>query len=141
MPKEVVLTALGNRIEYATTDGKGFITGKREDITEQAVAAVFNFLKREFEEKNPEGKGYGRNYGEHGKLLFVKPNTEIRWKEEPREDNPRVLSDYRNVYDNWYVKSCAKSNEEPVSFSIYLKTAPIHQVEKLKQMLASGQKP
>jgi hypothetical protein len=78
--KQVVVTALGNRIEYATTDGKGLITGKREDITEQAVNAVFEYLRVEFTRKNVEGKGFGTNFGEHGKLMYLKPNTEVVWK-------------------------------------------------------------
>lgn len=82
MPKEIVVTALANRIEYATTNGKGLITGKREDITEQAISAVFAYFKNEFERKNPDGKGYGRGFEEHGKLMFLKTNTEIIWKEE-----------------------------------------------------------
>jgi hypothetical protein len=81
MPKEIVVTGIGNRIEYATTNGKGLITGKREDITEQAINAVFAYFKTEFERKNPEGKGYGTNFGEHGKLMFLKANTKVIEKE------------------------------------------------------------
>lgn len=77
MAKEVVLTALGNRIEYATTNGKGLITGKREDITEQSINAVFLHLKNEFTRKNPDGKGFGRNYGEHGRLLYIPDGVDL----------------------------------------------------------------
>lgn len=84
MPKEIVVTGIGNRIEYATTNGKGLITGKREDITEQAVQAVFAYLKTEHERKNKEGKGFGRNFGEYGSLMFLKPNTEVVWKEDEK---------------------------------------------------------
>lgn len=53
----------------------------------------------------------------------------------------KILSEYQNVYENWYVKSCGKSNEEPVSFDIYFKRVPVKQVRQLKQMMASGQRP
>lgn len=82
MSKEIVVTGLGNRIEYATTDGKGLITGKREDITEAAIVAVFTHLKTEFDRKHSEGKALGRNFDEHGKLMYLAPNTEVVWKEE-----------------------------------------------------------
>lgn len=88
MEKEIVVTGLGNRIEYATTDGNGLITGKREDITEQSIHAVFNHLKTEHERNNKEGKGSGRifgEFGEYGSLMFLAPNTEIVWKKD--EDN------------------------------------------------------
>ena len=85
MVKELVVTALGNRIEYATTNGNGLITGKREDITEQAVNAVFAYFKSEFERKNVEGKGFGTSFGEHGRLMYLKPNTEVIWKEETKK--------------------------------------------------------
>jgi len=82
MPKEVVVTGLGNRIEYVTTNGKGLITGKREDITEETIVAVFTHLKTEFDRKHKEGKGFGCNFGEHGRLMYLAPNTEVVWKEE-----------------------------------------------------------
>lgn len=81
MAKEIVVTALGNRIEYATTDGKGLITGKREDITEQAIQAVFSYFRTECERKNPEGKGFGRDFREHGSLMFLQPKTKVEWEE------------------------------------------------------------
>lgn len=82
MPKEVVVTGLGNEIEYATTNGKGLITGKREEITEQAISAVFMHLKTEFDRKHSDAKGFGRNFGEHGRLMYLSPNTEVVWKKE-----------------------------------------------------------
>lgn len=82
MPKEIVVTGIGNTIEYATTNGAGLITGKREDITEQAISAVFAHLKTEFERCNKEGKAFGRNFGEHGRLLYLAPGTDVVWKEE-----------------------------------------------------------
>lgn len=82
MPKEVVVTALGNKIEYATTNGKGLISGKREDITEQAISAVFAHFKKECEQVNAEGKGFGRNFGEHGRLMYLADGTDIIWKDK-----------------------------------------------------------
>lgn len=84
MPKEIVVTGIGNRIEHATTNGKGLITGKREDITEQAVSAVFHHLKKEHERKNSEGKGYGSNFGEHGRLLYLPPGVELVWGDDAK---------------------------------------------------------
>lgn len=97
MPKEIVVTGLGNRIEYATTNGKGLITGKREDITEQAIDAVFMHLKKEFTRKNPDGKGFGRNYGEHGSLLYLPDGVELAWKRSD-EEVKRILEE---TYDEF----------------------------------------
>lgn len=77
MPKEIIVTAIGNRIEYATTDGKGLITGKREDVTEQAISAVFAYLKTEHERNNENGKGYGRKFEGQGRLLYVAPGVKL----------------------------------------------------------------
>lgn len=48
MPKGLVLTALGNRIEYATykKDSSGLIeiTGNREDVTNDALKCVMHHL-------------------------------------------------------------------------------------------------
>ena len=56
MPKELVVTALGNRIQYATTNGRGLITGKREDVTDEAVRAVFEYFMRDFNVKKSKGE-------------------------------------------------------------------------------------
>lgn len=40
MPKELIVTALGNTIEYATTNGKGRITGKRVNVTDKVLRAT-----------------------------------------------------------------------------------------------------
>lgn len=77
MPKEIVVTALSNKIEYATTNGKGLITGKREDITEVAINAVFSHLKTEFGRTNKDGKAFGRNFNEHGRLLYLAPGVDV----------------------------------------------------------------
>lgn len=39
--KQLVYTMFGNRIIYATTNGRGLITGKKHDITDDAVLCVF----------------------------------------------------------------------------------------------------
>jgi hypothetical protein len=94
MPKQIVVTALGNRIEYATTNGKGLITGKREDITDEAISAVFTYLEKEFQRKNKEGKAFGTNFGELGKLMYLAPGTDIVWKEpqiKEEEENHEEL--------------------------------------------------
>lgn len=82
MPKQIVVTAIGNTIEYATTDGKGLITGKREDITQDAINAVFAHLKTKFERENTEGKGIGTSFGEHGRLMYLAPGTKVVWEDE-----------------------------------------------------------
>lgn len=82
MPKEVVLTALGNRIEYATTDGKGLITGKREDITEQSISAVYAHFQKEFNSKNKDGKAYGVKYEDGSRLMYIAPDVEFVWKDD-----------------------------------------------------------
>lgn len=70
MPKEIVLTGLGNRIEYATTNGKGLITGKREDVTDVCIQAVFEHMKREYV-RNKSAKEYsGFRFEGLGELRF-----------------------------------------------------------------------
>lgn len=85
MPKEIIVTGLGNRIEYATTNGKGLITGKREDITDVCINAVFEHLMREFGRKNPTGKGFGTSFGDEGKLMYLAANTKVIWEEGSNE--------------------------------------------------------
>lgn len=84
MPKEVVLTALGNRIEYATTDGKGLITGERKDITDEAISAVYAHLKNEHGSKNKDGKGYGVKFEDGSRLLYIAPHVDLHWNEEKK---------------------------------------------------------
>lgn len=89
MPKEIVVTALSNRIEYATTDGKGLITGKREDVTEQAINAVYAYFKKEHARQNKEGKGYGAKFEDDdgGRLLYVAPGVELVWAKDQTSIN------------------------------------------------------
>lgn len=71
MPKEVVVTGLGNRIEYATTDGRGLITGKREDITDVAINAVHEHMKQKFKRSGTAFKEFGFRYADGSKLVYV----------------------------------------------------------------------
>lgn len=86
MPKEIVVTGLGNRIEYATTNGRGLVTGKREDITDKAIEAVFVHLMAEKGRRNPEGKAFGKRYGDEGSVLYVAPGVKLVWEDEENED-------------------------------------------------------
>lgn len=70
MPKQIVVTGLGNRIEYATTNGKGLITGKREDVTDECIAAVFQHLKTEFIRKEDVKEYSGYRFGDLGEIRF-----------------------------------------------------------------------
>lgn len=81
MPKEVVVAGLSNKIEYATTNGKGLITGKREDITDQTINAVFMHLKTEYERKHSGSKGAGYEFESGARLMYLAPNTKVVWIE------------------------------------------------------------
>lgn len=76
MAKEIVLTGLGNKIEYATTNGKGLITGKREDITEQCIDAVYAQFKTAFNRDEKATKQYGFKYADGGQLLYIPPTKD-----------------------------------------------------------------
>lgn len=76
MPKEVVVTGIGNRIEYATTNGKGLITGKREDITDPAVAAVYEHMKVAHSRLEEPSENYGYVFEDGGKLLYIPKKEE-----------------------------------------------------------------
>lgn len=74
MVKQIIVTGLGNRIKYATTNGEGTITGKTEDITDSCVDAVFQHLMIEYKrelKKGNEIKEYGFEYKGLGKLLYI----------------------------------------------------------------------
>lgn len=70
MPKEIIVTPLKNKIEYATTNGKGLITGKREDITDECIRAVFQHLKNEHERNNKGSESFGYKYEGLGEIHF-----------------------------------------------------------------------
>lgn len=56
MPKGLVVTALSNQIEYVTHNGKGLITGKRENVTDDAINAVFEHMMREYQTRISKGE-------------------------------------------------------------------------------------
>ena len=76
MPKQIVVSALGNRIEYATTNGKGLITGKRVDVTDECIAAVFQHLKNEHDRNNKGDKSFGYGYEGLGEIHYHPPVKE-----------------------------------------------------------------
>lgn len=73
MPKQIVVTALGNRIEYATTNGNGLITGKREDITDDAIKAVFQHLMAEHKRNNKGDESFGYGFEGLGEIHYHPP--------------------------------------------------------------------
>jgi hypothetical protein len=73
MPKQIVVTALGNKIEYATTNGKGLITGKREDVTDEAIKAVFQHLKEEHKRNNKDEESFGYGFEGLGEIHYHPP--------------------------------------------------------------------
>ena len=86
MPKEIVITGLMNRIVYATTNGKGLITGKREDITDRCIDVVYHHLKTEFDRSNDNNENsdkarFGYKYPDGGQLLYIPPDSEEKTEE------------------------------------------------------------
>lgn len=75
MPKQIVVTALENRIEYATTNRKGLITGKREDITDECIKAVFQHLMQEHRRNNKGDKSFGYEFEGLGEIHFHPPEN------------------------------------------------------------------
>lgn len=73
MPKEIVVTAMGNKIEYATTNGNGLITGKREDITDSCIRAVFQHLMEEHKRNNRGDKSFGYEFEGLGEIHYHPP--------------------------------------------------------------------
>jgi hypothetical protein len=77
VPKQIVVTAMGNRIQYATTNGKGVITGKREDITDECIKAVFQHLQAEHNRKDRGEKSFGYGFDGLGEIHFHPPKTQM----------------------------------------------------------------
>lgn len=73
MPKQIVVTAMGNRIEYATTNGKGVISGKREDITDECIRAVFQHLQTEHKRRDRGSQSFGYGFEGLGEIHFHPP--------------------------------------------------------------------
>jgi hypothetical protein len=74
MPKGLVVTGIGNRIEWADHNGKGLITGKREDVTDAAIKAVFQHLQEEHK-RNHKSKtqSFGYVFEGLGEIHFHPP--------------------------------------------------------------------
>lgn len=73
MAKGLVVTWTGNRIEWATHNGKGLITGNRVDVTDEAVKAVFQHLKEEHKRNNRGEKSFGYSFDGLGEIHFHPP--------------------------------------------------------------------
>lgn len=76
MPKGLVVTALGNQIEYVTHNGKGLITGKRVNVTDDAIKVVFEHMMREFnnaKSKDATKEFFGYSYKGCGTLKYLPP--------------------------------------------------------------------
>lgn len=74
MPKGLVVTGIGNRIEWATHNGKGVITGTRVDVTDAAIKAVFQHLQEEHKRSGKSGtQSYGYEFEGIGELHFHPP--------------------------------------------------------------------
>lgn len=84
MPKKIVVTAIGNRIEYATTNGKDLITGKHEDITDDAIKAVFQHLMDEHRRNNREEKSFGYGFEGLSEIHYHPPKNKTL--EKMKED-------------------------------------------------------
>jgi len=70
MAKGLVVTGIGNRIEWATHNGNGLITGKREDVTDQAIRAVFQHLQAEHGRNNKGAASFGYAFDGLGEIHF-----------------------------------------------------------------------
>jgi hypothetical protein len=53
----------------------------------------------------------------------------------------KSIVEYEYVYENWYCKSCKKSNETPVSFDTYFRIVPVNEMKELKKWIAEGRTP
>lgn len=73
MPKGLVVTGLGNRIEWATHNDKGLITGKRQDVTDEAIRVVFQHLQAEHKRNNRGSKSFGYGFEGLGEIHFHPP--------------------------------------------------------------------
>lgn len=71
--KGLVVTGIGNRIEQATHNGSGLITGNREDVTDEAIKAVFQHLKEEHKRHQRGGKSFGYVFEGLGEIHFHPP--------------------------------------------------------------------
>ena len=79
MPKGLVVTGIGNRIEWATHNGKGVISGKREDVTESAIKVVFQHLMEEHKRSGKsENQSHGYEFVGIGEIHFHPPKDRLK---------------------------------------------------------------
>lgn len=72
MAKGLVVTGITNKIEWATHNGKGLITGKREDVTQEAIKAVMEHMNIAHDRsEKAKDRGYSAyNVDGFGQLRF-----------------------------------------------------------------------
>lgn len=51
-----------------------------------------------------------------------------------------LIERYKSCYYNWYVPSCRKSNEEPVSFAVYMARAPVSLIKEIEAEMEKTKK-
>ena len=78
--KGLVVTGITNKIEYATHNGKGLITGKREDVTKEAIKAVMQQMdtahKRKKWDNGVVGEYFAYKIDGFGELRFYPSKKE-----------------------------------------------------------------
>ncbi|MEW8986852.1 MAG: hypothetical protein AB2401_07610 [Bacillus sp. (in: firmicutes)] len=78
---QIVLTALGNQIVLGKVKpGTPFLADKSNDRTNEAVAAVVNHMKGEYESRkreDPEAKKLEFTFTNGMKLIYVPPTEEV----------------------------------------------------------------
>jgi len=78
MPTGLVNNALSNNIEWATHNGKGLITGKRKDVTDEAIKIMFSHMMTAYKRHDKaKEKGYfGYKSDGIGELRFYPEKAE-----------------------------------------------------------------
>ena len=83
MATGLVNNALSNKIEWATHNGKGLITGKRKDVTDEAIKIMFSHMLnayRRHDESIEEGH-FAYMIDGIGELRFTPSEEQIEDKE------------------------------------------------------------
>lgn len=81
MPKGIVVTMIGNRIEWADYQDEGgllTINGKREDVTDSVIKAMFQHMQGQF---NANDKAQEKGYFAYG----IKGVGELRFTPHEKE--------------------------------------------------------
>jgi hypothetical protein len=78
MPQGLVVTGITNQIEWATHNGSGLITGKRLEVTNQAVKAVMQHMQTAYtrDEKAQAQGSFGYKIDGFGELRFYPAKRE-----------------------------------------------------------------